>query len=302
VYGGIEAEASSVSAAVDATAGRVVTHGGKVVATLYSASSGGRTSSAAETFGRPVPYLVSVADPYDTLSPYHDWGPVLFDARKIAKALKLAGGLIDLVPTRGGSGHVATVTAVGPTGEVTATGPEIRTLLGLRSTWFTVGWLALEPPSKVGFGRSAQLGGIARGVGEVTLEGRVKGGSWETVAAVRPDARGAFTVLVKPEATTQYRLSAGDVKAAHVAVAVEPVVKAAVAAGTVEGTVSPALAGAAVQLQRQSGTTWSTVATATTDTAGAFAVAGPLSPGSYRVRCAPGGGLSPGVSQLLAVP
>jgi stage II sporulation protein D len=69
VYGGIEAEASSVSAAVDATAGRVVTHGGKVVATLYSASSGGRTSSAAETFGRPVPYLVSVADPYDTLSP-----------------------------------------------------------------------------------------------------------------------------------------------------------------------------------------------------------------------------------------
>ena len=58
----------------------------------------------------------------------------------------------------------------------------------------------------------------------------------------------------------------------------------------------PALAGAAVQLQRQDGVGWTTVATGTTDVSGAFAVSAALAPGSYRVRCAPGHGLSPGVS------
>jgi stage II sporulation protein D len=301
VYGGIEAESPPVTEAVAATAGQVVVYNGTVVTTYYSSSSGGRTTSAKEAFGKPVPYLVSVTDPYDTLSPYHDWGPVLFDARKIAKALKLSGGLVDLQALRGSSGHVTKVTAVGPTQQVTADGPAIRFLLGLRSTWFTVGWLALEPPPTVAFGGEAQLDGTARGVGEVTLEGRPKGGSWQTVGTVTPDAQGAFTVLVRPEATTQYRLATGDIRAALVTVPVEPVVEAAVASGAVEGTVRPALAGAAVQLQRQSGASWSTVATATTDPSGSFAVATSLAPGSYRVRFAPGRGLSPGVSPMLAV-
>ena len=118
VYGGIEAETPSVDAAVDATARRVLLYRGKVITAYYSSSSGGRTVSAAEAFGTPVPYLVSVADPYDTVSPNHDWGPVLFDARKVAKALKVKGGLLDLRATDGPSGHVATVTATGPHGEV----------------------------------------------------------------------------------------------------------------------------------------------------------------------------------------
>ena len=270
--------------------------------TYYSSSSGGRTTSAVEAFGKPVPYLVSVSDPYDTLSPYHDWGPVLFDARKIAKVLKVGSSLLDLEALRGRSGHVTKLTATGAAGEATATGSSIRSLLGLRSTWFTVGWLSLVPPEQVAFGGSAQLDGVARGIGDVILEGRVKGGSWETVASVRPDAAGAFTVLVQPSSTTEYRLAAGDIRAALITVPVQPVVTAAVAAGAVQGTVRPALPGTAVQLQRQTGATWSTVATATTDGGGAFALATSLGPGSYRVRFAPGGGLSPGVSPMLAVP
>ena len=73
-------------------------------------------------------------------------------------------------------------------------------------------------------------------------------------------------------------------------------------AGTVQGTVQPALAGSAIQLQLADGSGWTTVAAATTDAAGSFAVAASLTPGSYRVRCAPGHGLSPGVSQALSVP
>jgi stage II sporulation protein D len=302
VYGGIEAEVPSVSEAVDATSRRVLVHAGKVITAYYSSSSGGRTASAAEWLGKDVPYLVSVDDPYDTISPNHTWGPVLFDARKVAKAFKVSGDLVDLRTEIGTSGRVTTATAIGTKGEATATGAELRTLLGLRSTWFTVGWLALDPPAPAAFGVTVNLTGVARGAGPVTLEGLVPGGTWRTVAAVKPDASGRFTVSVSPQATTKYRLAAGDVRAALVSLSVVPVVDAAVKAGAVSGTIRPALAGASIQLQRQSGTSWATVATTRPDTSGAFALPASLGPGSYRVLWAPGRGLSPGVSQLLAVP
>jgi hypothetical protein len=43
------------------------------------------------------------------------------------------------------------------------------------------------------------------------------------------------------------------------------------------------------------------VATGATDASGAFLITMPLAPGTYRVRCAPGAGLSPGVSATLLV-
>ena len=204
VYGGIEAETPSVDAAVDATARRVLLYRGNVITAYYSSSSGGRTVSAAEAFGTPVPYLVSVDDPYDTVSPNHDWGPMLFDARKVAKALKVKGDLLDLRATDGPSGHVVTVIATGPTRAVNATGTDMRTLLGLRSTMFSLGWLALDPPTaEAGYGVLTQLTGIARDTGPVVLQARKPDGSWETVAPVKPDKSGRLRSRSAPEATTR---------------------------------------------------------------------------------------------------
>jgi stage II sporulation protein D len=299
-YGGVDAETPAVSNAVDATARRVLLYGGKVITAFYSSSSGGRTVSAAEAFGTPLPYLVSVADPYDTVSPNHDWGPMLFDARKVAKALKLTG-LIDLRAAVGDSGHVTIVTAVGPAGDVAATGTAMRAMLGLRSTDFTLGWLSLDTPPPSIYGTLTELSGVARDVGPVTLEAQQADGSWRTVSAVKPDANGRFEVGVRPDATTQYRLAAGDVRAGLVSLTVASVVDASVKAGAVSGTVRPPLPGASVQLQRLRGASWATVATVTPDTSGAFAVPSAIGPGSYRVRWAPGRGLAPGVSRLLEV-
>ena len=64
------------------------------------------------------------------------------------------------------------MTAIGPSGEVTATGADVRTLLGLRSTWFSLGWLSLDPPRPSRTTAATQLTGIARGVGAVTLEAK----------------------------------------------------------------------------------------------------------------------------------
>ena len=300
VYGGIAAESPAVTAAVQATARQAVLYGGRVATTYFSSSSGGRTVSAAEAWGKTVPYLVSVDDPYDTLSPYHDWGPVLVDARKAARALKAPGDLVAFNPVAGPSGHVAQVDVVGTKGDVKVSGSDVRSALGLRSSWFTSGLLALTPPAApVAYGGSGTLTGTARGVGPVTVEQKAANGTWQSLSAVSPRADGTFAVSIQPSATTRYRLASGQLRAAVVQVTVAPLVSASVGAGTVQGTVRPALAGASIQLQRQSGASWTTVATATLDGTGTFAVGAQLTPGSYRVRCAPGHGLSPGVSSVL---
>jgi stage II sporulation protein D len=302
VYGGVAAETDATTAAVEATAGKVVLYDGAVATTYFSSSSGGRTVSAAEATGKPVPYLVSVPDPYDTYAPSHDWGPVLVGGDAAAKALGVPG-LSDLKTVAGPSKHVATVTALGSSGSpVALTGNTVRTDLGLRSTWFGVGWLSLTPSAApVGYGDAVTLSGVVRGVDGVSLEARAAGGAWQPVAGAAPDLAGAFSVVVHPDSTTQYRLSTGGVTAGLVRVKVTPLVQASVGVGSVAGTVKPALQGSPVQLQLQNGGAWKTVATATTDSSGAFALAATLTPGSYRVRTSPGHGLAPGVSLPLPV-
>src|SRR3954447_26957461 len=151
VYGGVAAEAPTATAAVDATTGEVLTYGGKIATTYFYSSSGGRTAASSDVWkGAPIPYLVSVGDPYDTASPYHNWGPFPFTAEKLASALKVPGRLLDVQTTIDGSQRVATLRAIGSGGERDFTGNDIRTTLGLRSTIFTVGGLSLGWTSAMG--------------------------------------------------------------------------------------------------------------------------------------------------------
>src|SRR5438093_7565724 len=118
VYLGIDHEKPSTNAAVDATAGQVVLYLGQVAKTFFFSTSGGRTASAEDVWGEPVPYLVSVPDPYDSISPYHDWGPLSFTGAKLAKVLKLPGRITDLQPDLNSSGRIKTLTVVGTKGSV----------------------------------------------------------------------------------------------------------------------------------------------------------------------------------------
>ena len=300
VYRGIAAEAASTSAAIDATAGEVVLYDGKVATTYFFSTSGGRTASALEATGRSIPYLVSVPDPYDDASPHHNWGPVVLDAANVAKRLNVPA-VLDLRTTLGPSARVQRVAAVTPLGETFFTGSQLRTLLGLDSTWFTVGWLSLAPPkAPVIYGGAGSVTGVARSVGAATLEARPRGGLWQTVRTVAPAANGSFAAIVKPQVTTEYRLATAGVRAALVKVGVAPRVTARLGAGSVSGNIRPALGGAAVQLQGQMGATWATVVSGVTDASGAFSLAtGGGTASAYRVRAAPGHGLVPGFSAAL---
>ena len=304
VYGGVAAESQSTSDAIAATKGRVVLWHGKVADTLFFSTSGGRTASAEEATGTAVPYLVSVSDPYDTTSPVHDWGPVLFDGAKVARQLKLPAALSDLTVEAGASGRATSVTATAADdSQATVTGSQFRGLLELRSTWFAGALLSLLPQAKtVTYGGSLSLSGFARGASAVSLEAKAAGADWAPAGELILDGDGSFATIVKPVAATQYRLSWRTVRAGLASVAVAARVEAQVAPTGVQGTERPAAAAAPVQLQRQAGTSWTTVSSTTADAAGAFAFDGALQPGTYRVRCAPGRGLAPGLSATLRAP
>jgi stage II sporulation protein D len=303
IYGGVAAESPAASAAVDATKGVVVLYAGKVANTMFFSSSGGRTASSADALDQAVPYLASVADPYDDASPYHDWGPVLVNGVKLAKQLELPGPIGDLAATPGSDGRVRSFVLTGAGGaQATLTGAQARQDLGLDSTWFTASLLVLQPGKTMTYGGAFSLTGTVRGVTGVSLESRVGKGPWQPAGAIAPGAGGAFSVPVHPAQTTQFRLAWGAVRAGLTRVGVAPAVTAQPASGAAVGSIRPAVAGA-VQLQKQDPATsaWTTLAAGTTDATGAFSIPAPLAAGTYRVRAAPGHGLAPGLSAPFQV-
>jgi stage II sporulation protein D len=303
VYLGIDHERPSTNASVDATAGKVVLYNGQVAKTYFYSTSGGRTASSQDVWGTAVPYLVSVPDPYDSISPYHDWGPVALTGAKLGKALRVPGRLVDVQPELNSSGRVTSVTAVGTKGSIAVAAGELRRRLGLRSTWFSVGVLSLTAPAApVVYGTSTRLAGVARGVGNVSLQQRSPSG-WVDVSRVPATKTGAVSLAVKPTASTQYRLASGKVAAAAVRVPVAALVRlyAPQTQDELRGYMRPILPGSPVLVQRQDGTVWTTVARASVADDGTFAAKLRLVDGTYRARVTPGHGLVVGTTPILQV-
>jgi stage II sporulation protein D len=306
VYGGIAAEAQSATDAVNETAREVVLYDNELANTYFFSSSGGKTANVQDVWPNapPEPYLVSVPDPYDTLSPYHDWGPLRFSAATLAKRLHVPGGRVsDFRANVTSSGRVRSVTFVGTNGERTATGAAVRTALGLRSTWFHLGLLNLSNPGgTVVYGSAGTLSGVARGVTGVTLESRAYGGAWKRRARLTV-RDGAVTVTVRPKGTTDYRLESGGFRSTSVRVSVAPLVQLAAGADgvSVSGTVRPLLPGANVQVQRLSSGSWETVTQTTVGSDGSFSATLDLSAGNYRARVTAGHAFAIGISDTLVV-
>jgi len=227
-YFGVAGETPEGDAAVGATKGQVLTYAGKIATTVYSSSTGGRTQSAVDAWGGGAPYLVSVKDPYDTVSPYHAWGPVPVTGRDLAAALKLTGKPVDATVTRNGSKRVAHLNLAllthGSATQGAAAGTAVASALNLRSTWFSVGVLSLLPPTPnaaVSPGTTVTLTGTVRGVSNVVVEQRPTGAAWTELDTVAPDpATGVISIDVTPTVTTDYRLATRADAAAFVRITV----------------------------------------------------------------------------------
>lgn len=126
-------ESGKIRAAVEATAGQVLTYEGMLIEATYFSSSGGRTEDALAVWGNDVPYLQSTDSPEGAYQQQY-LETVSMTAEEFQKALGLSldgpceTWLGEVTYTTGGG--IGTMMIGGQLFE----GTELRKLLGLRST------------------------------------------------------------------------------------------------------------------------------------------------------------------------
>ncbi|GED96319.1 hypothetical protein nbrc107697_03580 [Gordonia crocea] len=168
VYGGVAGEDPRTNAAADATAGKILLAGGGPAFTEFSASTGGYTA------GGNFP---AVTDEGDTVSPAHNWTATV-SSGSVGRAFGV-GVLKALEVTQANglgpaNGRALKVKAVGSGGTKEVTGEEARSLLKLKSSWFSIAGQTtrpqiVAPPTGPGAGilgplENLDLGSLLRGI------------------------------------------------------------------------------------------------------------------------------------------
>jgi SpoIID/LytB domain protein len=138
VYRGVAAQTPQTDAAVAATAGQIVTYGGRPAITYFFASSGGRTENVESAFpgSEPQPWLRGVVDPYEH-GDGHTWKTALSFATAAAKLRGLVRGSFKGIEVlqRGYSPRIVKAYVLGSAGRTLVSGGELASRLGLYSTW-----------------------------------------------------------------------------------------------------------------------------------------------------------------------
>jgi SpoIID/LytB domain protein len=135
---GTKAQTARTNAAVQATAGQVVTYNGQPAITFFFASSGGETESVQNGFpgAAPEPWLQGVADPWDQ-GPLHRWTVSMGFHAAAARLRGLVKGAFRGIEVlrRGVSPRILSAYVLGSAGRTEVNGPELAGRLGLDSTW-----------------------------------------------------------------------------------------------------------------------------------------------------------------------
>ncbi|HEY2813937.1 MAG TPA: SpoIID/LytB domain-containing protein [Acidimicrobiales bacterium] len=174
VYIGADRETAGQNAAVDATTGQVVTYGGALASTVYSADAGGITATTLEGFGSPdgaYPYLTVVR--YNTPDPL-PWRTEV-SLTDIASRFGYQGTVSNVVVSQPGpSGRALQVTIDGSSGPAVVDGRQFASHLGLRSTLFqpTIGTDNNPPPPPADGGAIQALPDDAATIRQAALSGQ----------------------------------------------------------------------------------------------------------------------------------
>ncbi len=154
VYGGIAVETAATNQAVAETANQVVTYQGRPVTTYFFSTSGGRTENVENSLGgTPQPWLKSVEDPYDDVSPRHRWSMKMRLGAAGAKLSGLVKGSFRGIKVikRGASPRVVAAQVVGSRGRTRVSGATLRARFGLYDTWAfytSISTKKAKPPKK----------------------------------------------------------------------------------------------------------------------------------------------------------
>ncbi len=137
VYKGLESEATSTYAAVDATAGQVMVYNGKIIEAFFHSSSGGHTENVEEVWTEARPYLRGVPD-YDRGAPVYEWSTSV-SVSQLSNLISGVGNIVSMQPEKTTkTGRVITMRAIGDSGQRAIDGEQIQRLLGLKSTRFSI--------------------------------------------------------------------------------------------------------------------------------------------------------------------
>ncbi|MCW3038193.1 MAG: SpoIID/LytB protein [Solirubrobacterales bacterium] len=273
VYHGVAAETAATDAAVRATTRQVVTYKGAPIVTYFFSTSGGRTENVENGFpgAAPEPYLVSVKDPYDGVSPRHTWRVELTLAQAQAKLGGLVPGTLRriVVLERGASPRVLRARIVGSRGSTEVDGATLRRRFGLDDSWARFSVLSTTATRRTVRGTTVRSVAVPA-VPFLAPAQPLRFSGWATFGAVvRQGAQptSGDEVLTAPAATTR-----------------RTVRRARVRVRTIAGRITGRRGRSSVRIQRgKGGGRWSTVAAVRTSARG-FYSARVQQPGVYRIR------------------
>jgi stage II sporulation protein D len=136
VYRGMSRETSGGNAAVEATAGTILTYRGVVALTQFASSNGGYTARG------DYPYLAAHPDPYDGVIKSQAWTRTL-SGSSISRAWPSVGTVKQLqITSRDGAGawggRVKAIKIIGSSRTTTVSGTTFQHMFGMRSSLYTV--------------------------------------------------------------------------------------------------------------------------------------------------------------------
>ena len=141
--GGREEAVNKIRSAVETTAGQVITYEGELIEATYFSCSGGQTEDALAVWGTDIPYLQSTVSPgEETAAHYSDTVTMTLEEFRTSMGAPLTGDpkswFGTVTYTDGGGVESIQI------GERTYKGTEVRGLLSLRSTDFSIRYTGKE--------------------------------------------------------------------------------------------------------------------------------------------------------------
>ncbi|MEL7647142.1 MAG: SpoIID/LytB domain-containing protein [Sedimentibacter sp.] len=145
VYWGYAYEKSSTNQAVDETKGQMIYYEGKLIQAFYHSTSGGKTEDSENVWTTSLPYARGVDDEYtdNSGSPYNQWQKNYAKDEIIKKLNDDGNSVSELygieIRQVSENNRVMECIFLTDNGEISYKKENARLLLGLMSSWFTVG-------------------------------------------------------------------------------------------------------------------------------------------------------------------
>ena len=133
-YNGSQDDIQKITGAVEETRGEILTYEGELIDATYYSSSGGRTEAAVAVWGTDIPYLQAKDSPGEEEAKYYR-DEMVFTQDEIMEKLDIEDDHLtysDIAYTEGGGVESIKIC------DKNFSGTQIRNLLGLRSTAFSI--------------------------------------------------------------------------------------------------------------------------------------------------------------------